>query len=64
MKQIKIENWNAYGDYMMFANFVDETKKWVLLTCTSRDIIAMAKDDGMKAFTKLLDKNKIKYIQL
>ncbi|MFA7307613.1 MAG: hypothetical protein WC026_13175 [Hyphomicrobium sp.] len=61
MKKIVIENWRLYGDYMLFANLVDKTKKWILLESTSSSITATGGEDALQDFSKLLEENNIKF---
>ncbi len=64
MKQLKIENWQQHGEYMIYANMVDETKQWIMLTTSGNVITALGKQEGIDALKKLLDKKKITYKEI
>ncbi len=64
MKKVIIENWQMYGDYLLFANFVDKVGEWIMLEATSEKIIAYGKERSMLKFTDILTDNQIPFEML
>ncbi len=59
MRKIIIKYWKDYGDYMLFANMVDETKEWIMLQAEPDTITAIGKEPALEKYGKLLGKRKI-----
>lgn len=59
MKKLVIENWNSYGDYLLFANMVDEIGEWIMLQIEGYKTSAIGKESSLKKFSKLLTDKKI-----
>ena len=61
MEKITINNWNEFGNYMLFANMVDETGKWILLEVTGSSINATGNMEALQAFSELLRARNIPF---
>jgi len=61
MRQIKIENWQQYGDYMFFANIVSANKDKVILCTSGNWIMVMGSTEGVEEFKIELKKRKVKF---
>lgn len=63
MKQIKIENWQQYGDYMVFANIVSQYSLSVILQTDQRSITAIGTDKHIFIFCEALKKKHIQFTE-
>lgn len=61
MTQIKIENWRTYGDYMFFANIVDNCKNKVILMTMGNTITAIGSKESVEEYKSELEKRKVKF---
>lgn len=66
MKQVRIYDWNNYGDYMLFANVVSDNKLSVILQVDNKALIAMGYpgmvDRFIEELQKKLSSNKIQLV--
>lgn len=62
MNRLTIENWQQYGDYLLFSGFVDQVGEWIMLESNTKMITAIGKESAIEKFALLLAENNIKFI--
>jgi len=63
MKQITIDNWTQYGDYMVFAGIVSEYGLKIILQTDHKKIMAIGTEKHIYTFCQVLKKKEIAFTE-